>query len=129
MGPSNPKVIVNVTRGSIVCEHGVIARHALARMRGLLGRKSLATGEGLLLRPAPSIHTAFMRFAIDAAFLDSRLRVIKLVSDMRPWRTAASRHASAVLELAAGESARCGLELGDQLAIVDPGLRTGDGAG
>ena len=60
------KLIVNLTRGGVVCERGVIADRALRRMRGLLGRRTLPEGEGMLLRPAPSIHTAFMRFPIDA---------------------------------------------------------------
>ena len=43
-------------------------------MRGLLGRDGLEQGEGLLLRPASSIHTFFMRFPIDAVFLDREPR-------------------------------------------------------
>jgi uncharacterized protein len=84
-------------------------------MRGLLGRKSLPSGQGILLRPASSVHTAFMRFAIDAVFLDRELRVLKVAADLRPWRTAARRKAHAVLELPAGEAARRGLEPGDRL--------------
>src|SRR5205085_6580702 len=119
MASREPKLIINVTRGSVVCERGVIADGPLARMRGLLGRTRLPTGEGLLLRPAPSIHTAFMRFPIDAVFLDSSLRIIKLVERLPPWRTAAARRAKAVLELPAGESGRRGLKVADRLAIVD----------
>ena len=47
------KLIVNLTRGNVVCEQGVIADRPLRRMRGLLGRRSLKRGDGLLLRPAP----------------------------------------------------------------------------
>jgi uncharacterized membrane protein (UPF0127 family) len=53
MATREPKLILNVTRGNVVCERGVIADRALPRMRGLLGRSRLATGEGLLLTPAP----------------------------------------------------------------------------
>jgi uncharacterized protein len=101
--------------GRIVCERCVLADTALARMRGLLGRSSLPSGEGILLRPASSVHTAFMRFAIDAVFLDPELRVVKIASDLRPWRTAARRKAHAVLELPSGEAARLRLEPGDRL--------------
>jgi hypothetical protein len=97
-----------------------LADTALARVRGLLGRSSLATGEGILLRPASSVHTAFMRFAIDVVFLDRDLRVLKIASHLRPWRTAARRKAHAVLELPAGEATRRGLELGDRL-VADAG--------
>jgi uncharacterized membrane protein (UPF0127 family) len=84
-----------------------------------MGRQGLPAGEGMLLRPAPSIHTAFMRFSIDALFLDRDLRVLDIVEDLRPWRIASERRARAVLELAAGESARCGVQVGDRLALRD----------
>ncbi len=113
-----PKLIVNVARGSVVCDHCTIADAVISRTRGLLGRDSLPGGEGLLLRPAHSIHTAFMRFPIDVAFLDRELAVIKLVSDLAPWRTARARGAAAVLELAAGEIAERSLGLGDQLTFL-----------
>jgi uncharacterized protein len=106
---------LRLENGRIVCERCVLADTALARMRGLLGRKSLPSGEGILLRPASSVHTAFMRFAIDAVFLDRELRVLKVASDLRPWRTAGRRKAHAVLELPAGEADRRGLAPGDRL--------------
>lgn len=101
--------------GSIVCERCVLADTALARMRGLLGRRELPSGEGILLKPASSVHMAFMRFAIDAVFLDRDLRVIKVASDLKPWRAAGSRGAKAVLEIPAGEAGRRGLSVGDRL--------------
>jgi uncharacterized membrane protein (UPF0127 family) len=85
-------------------------------MRGLLGRRELGTGEGILLRPAAAIHCWFMRFAIDAVFLDDDLVVLKVAPDVKPWRMRAHRGAKAVLELAAGEAARRGIEVGDRLA-------------
>jgi hypothetical protein len=113
------KVVVNLTRSSVVCDHVLIADRAGRRMRGLLGRDSLAPGEGMLLQPAPSIHTAFMRFAIDAVFVDGTLRVKKIVEGLRPWRIASARHAWGVLEMAAGEVRRRGIAIGDQLGVVE----------
>jgi uncharacterized protein len=72
----------------------------------------------MLLRPASSIHTAFMRFPIDAVFLDRSDRVVKVASDLRPWRMAACRGARTVLELGAGEAARHGLRPGVSLTQV-----------
>jgi uncharacterized protein len=112
------KLIVNLTRGNTVCV-GELADRPLSRMRGLIGRSGLPAGEGLLLRPAPSIHTAFMRFPIDALFLDGDLRVLQVVEGLRPWRMASKRGARAVLELSAGESARRGVRVGDQLELRD----------
>jgi uncharacterized membrane protein (UPF0127 family) len=86
-------------------------------MRGLLGRRGLQQGEGLLLQPAGSIHTFFMRFPIDVVFLDGDRRVMRVVPDVQPWRTAAVRKARFVLELAAGEAARVGMTPGSVLQL------------
>ena len=90
-------------------------------MRGLLGCAELPAGEGVLLRPAGSIHTHFMRFSIDAVFLDRELRVLDVRSAMSPWRTARVRGAKAVLELRAGEADRRGIAVGDVLAVGESG--------
>jgi uncharacterized protein len=85
-------------------------------MRGLLGRASLAADEGMLFRPASSIHMFFMRFAIDAIFCDGELVVIDVVPGLRPWRTASRRGAKVVIELA--EGAASGVRPGDRLALA-----------
>jgi len=102
--------------GRIVCERVVVADRAYRRMRGLLGRKYLRRGEGMVLRPGWSIHTAFMRFPIDAVFLDADQVVVKIEHDVGPWRTVSCRGAREVVELAAGECRRRGLEVGDRVA-------------
>ncbi len=86
-------------------------------MRGLLGRKELPSGEGILLRPAGSVHTFFMRFPIDVVFLDRDLRVVSVAEDVPSWKTRGARGAKAVLELAAGEIARRKLVAGDKLSL------------
>ena len=103
--------------GNVVCERCTLARNPYSRMRGLLGRTGLAQGEGLLLQPAGSIHTFFMRFPIDVVFLDREQRVVRVVPNLRPWRTAGVRKARAVLELAAGEAARVGMTPGSALRL------------
>jgi uncharacterized membrane protein (UPF0127 family) len=118
------KLIVNLTRGNVVCEQAVIADRARRRMRGLLGRRSLPSGEGMLLQPSPSIHTAFLRFPIDVVFLDRNLRVIKLVEHVPPWHTASAIEGRSTLELAAGEIARRKVQVGDQLLAVEPNPTT-----
>jgi uncharacterized protein len=83
-----------------------------------MGRRGLAPGEGLLLKPTPSIHTCFMRFPIDAVFLDADLRVLDVKPDLRPWRFAGRRHTRAVLELAGGEAQRLMLRTGAVLELA-----------
>jgi uncharacterized membrane protein (UPF0127 family) len=112
------KLIVNLTSGQCLCV-SQLADGPLLRLRGLLGRSGLPAGEGLLLTPAPGIHTAFMRFPIDALFLDRNLRVLDIVERLRPWRVASERRARAVLELPAGECARRGVHVGDRLELRD----------
>jgi hypothetical protein len=86
-----------------------------ARMRGLLGRKGLEAGEGLLIPKTSSIHMFFMAFAIDAVFLDRELRIRRIARDLRPWRIAWKRGSKSVLELPAGAAAAAGLEVGSRL--------------
>jgi uncharacterized membrane protein (UPF0127 family) len=103
--------------GSAVCERCLVADSPLLRMRGLLGRRDLPAGEGVLLRPAGSVHTLFMRFAIDVVFLDRDGCVLRVAEAVPPWRFAGARGARAVLELRAGESARRGIDVGDTLVV------------
>ena len=88
-------------------------------MRGLLGREGLEPGSGLWIARSGSVHTFFMRFPMDAVFLDKGLRVRKIVPDVKPFRLAWSRGARSVVELAAGEAARVGLVEGTQLSWQD----------
>ena len=112
-----------VADGRVVCPALSVADTAPTRMKGLLGRRSLADGEGLLLRPAGSIHTAFMRFPIDAVFLDADMRVLRIASNLRPWRLAAQRGARAVVELPAGAAEGMGLAVGLTLELAEASLR------
>jgi len=63
-----------------------VARSFFARARGLIGRRTLAPGEGLLILRCNAIHTFFMRFPIDAVFYDRADAVVKTVRNIRPWR-------------------------------------------
>jgi uncharacterized membrane protein (UPF0127 family) len=112
------QVTVSSAAGRVVCERCDVARTPVARMRGLLGRAGLPPGEGILLRPAGSIHTAFMRFPIDAVFVDGENTVLKIAHELPPWRLAAARGARAVIELPAGEAARRGVAVGTHLRLA-----------
>src|SRR2546421_7933973 len=101
--------------GTLVCERCVVAASPLARMKGLLGRDALEPGEGILLRPAGSIHMLFMRFPIDAIFCDRDLVVIDVARDLAPWKFAARRGARQVIEVAAGAAAD--VSAGDRLSL------------
>jgi len=87
------------------------------RFRGLMGRRQLEPGEGLLLRPSGSIHTCFMRFAIDVVFLDAELEVVAISPAVPPWRLRVEPRARCVLELPAGEADHVGIAVGDRLTV------------
>lgn len=68
-----------------IAGHVAVADSFSTRFRGLMLRKSLAPGEGLLLKNCPSIHCCFMRFPIDAVYLDSGMTVVG-IETVKPWR-------------------------------------------
>jgi hypothetical protein len=103
--------------GAVVCARCAVASTSWTRFKGLLGRSSLARDEGMLFTRTGSVHMFFMRFAIDAVFCDAELRVIKVVRELRPWRTAGARGANVTIELPVGGAD--GLEPGDRLELED----------
>ena len=64
-----------------------VARTFFERARGLIGTKSLGPGEGMLILKCNAIHTWFMRFPIDATFLDRNDQVVCVVRDIPPWKS------------------------------------------
>ena len=110
------RILIDHANNGPVVEHLLIAETTIERMRGLLGRKDLPRDTGLLIRPCRSIHMWFMRFPIDAAFLDADLRVLRILRGLRPWQLAfAPGKTHCVLETAAGVLDR--LAAGDRLAL------------
>lgn len=97
------RILINDGTGAVLVGNLIRAESATDRMRGLLGRASLPPDTGMLIRPCRSIHMWFMRFPIDAAFLDEEMRVLKVARNLRPWQLAfAPSGTTGVLETAAG---------------------------
>jgi uncharacterized protein len=86
-----------------------VARSFVARLGGLLAMPRLRENQALVLAPCTSVHTCFMRYAIDVAFIDKHGRVMKLVENLPPWRAASCWPAHAAIELAAGQARAHGL--------------------
>lgn len=110
---------LNQTKNTVVAEEVTLATSMWSRFWGLMGRKNLADGHGLLIDPCSSIHMFFMRFSLDVVFLDDEGRVKKVVAGIKPWRAALGGGGKKALELAAGAAAKANVETGDELAIVD----------
>jgi uncharacterized membrane protein (UPF0127 family) len=110
--------IINKTRNVVLAENAVLADTVFKRLCGLLGREKLGDNEALILKPSNSIHMFFMRFAIDALFVDKDNRVIAALSEIRPWRLSKVYWKSYyVVELSSGVLAKTGTSVGDEIAL------------
>ncbi len=114
---AGPRVTVRGPRGETI---GIVveARTAMSRMVGLLGHARLERGDGLLLAPAWSIHTWFMRVPIDVVFLDASDVVLRVCPALPAWRlVSGTRRARTVLEFGAGTLADTPLHPGDRVTL------------
>jgi len=110
--------IVNLANSISLSEDVMPAYSFAKRLKGLLGRQSLRRGQSMLLRPANSIHTFFMRFHIDVLFVDKNNMVIKAINDLSPFRATGIYLKSAfVIELPAGTIQETMTKEGDYLQI------------
>jgi uncharacterized membrane protein (UPF0127 family) len=118
--------LLNETKNGVqVASHVELATSFVSRSVGLLGRARLPEGDALWIQGTKlvacnSIHTFFMRFAIDVLFVDRNLKVKKVYRDLRPWRmTWPVGSAFSVFELPAGTLKSISVEVGDQLHVGD----------
>jgi uncharacterized membrane protein (UPF0127 family) len=118
--------VINRTRGTTLADRAEAARTWWARGKGLLGRADLPSGGGLIIAPCSSIHTWFMAFPIDVAFVAADGRVVRTAHVLRPWRLGPlARRVRYVVELPAGALARSGTVEDDYLEILPPVAEAG----
>ena len=111
--------VLNTTRNTVLGERIGVAETSLSRLVGLLGKRSLEPGTGLLIFPSQAIHTVAMRFPIDVVFVDRHWRVIYLRPSMVPYRlTGIHWRARCVIELPPGVIEQTSTAVGDQLSIT-----------
>ncbi len=115
MDQSQAGRLINGRTLAIIADRVEIADTRRARRRGLLGRTGLAPFAALVIEPCFAIHTAFMRFAIDAIFMGRDGRVLRVVRGLPPWRVAVAPGAHAVIELAAGALREGTVAVGDRV--------------
>ncbi len=110
--------MTNRTRGTELARACRVAANPWTRLVGLLGRRSLEPGEGLLLVGEQAIHTIGMRFSIDVIYLDRSARVLRALPVLPPQRLGPFlRESHNVLELPAGTLAATDTREGDELVI------------
>jgi len=118
-----PLALVNQRTDEALAQQVEIAVTRRARRQGLLGRNSLASSSALILAPCVAIHTMFMRFDIDAVFVNEDGRAVKLVQHLMPWRVAVEPFGHAVVELPAGSLRDGRVDVGDRLYLLEAGGR------
>ena len=122
--PEGRMQILNLIRKTHLASNVEIAGSGGKRTKGLLGRKSLAPGEGMWIVPCEAVHTFGMQFPIDLVYLDRGLRIKKLRSSVAPWRLSACLSAHSILELPAGTIRESQSQPGDLLEFSPAEAKT-----
>ena len=111
--------VANMTRGNqLLVERGRVANNYWTRLRGLIGVRQFAAGDGMAIVPCSGVHCMFMSIPIDVVYVDRADRVAALDPEMKPWAVGRPRKgARYVIELPAGTITRTGTQVGDQLQV------------
>lgn len=110
--------VVNLTQNALLSDKAAIAEDFFSRLKGLLGRDGLASGEALVITHSRSIHMFFMKFSIDAVFVDKNKVVVGLAEKIKPFQMSPIFFkAQDVIELPEGKIRETKTRLGDQIAL------------
>lgn len=112
------KIFIIESSNTVLTVH--LATTFWQRFCGLMLRRPLPPATALLIAPCNSIHMCFMRFAIDAVYLDKQGRILKITRHLRPWLSlSACWHAHSVLEMTAGQADALGLQTGQEFTTQE----------
>ncbi len=103
------------------CDISALAKqttNVFERMCGLLGRVEISDCESLWITRCNSIHTCFMRYALDVVFVDKQGAVLKVCANVVPWRMRFCWPAAAALELRAGAASQLGISVGSHVEFL-----------
>src|SRR6476660_4528906 len=114
-GDTSRFVLRNQRTGVVVATRLLPALDSETRRPGLLKHQSLPLGEAMLIAPTNAIHTFFMKFPIDVAFVRKDGSIVKIRAAMPAWRMAGAWGGHAVVEMAAGSFENAGTVTGDVL--------------
>lgn len=120
------KLYVTVKKGEEIIGNRIkVAPTFFSRLRGLLFRKSLQEGEGLLLIPCRQVHTFFMSFSLDLLFLNGKGDILELLPEISPGKwSPLIKEGYQVLELPAGTIRLKNLKKGNSLEIINFGEKS-----
>ncbi|OQB45741.1 MAG: hypothetical protein BWY02_02429 [bacterium ADurb.Bin157] len=113
--------IMNADNNKIIGDKIKVADTFVKRFRGLMLSQELNENEGMLIKPCNSIHMMFMRYPIDAVFLDSENKVKAVYENLKPWIGITKMHSdvTSVLELKKGRANQTGINNGNILTIEE----------
>jgi len=111
--------LINKTKNTVLAEEIIVAQTIFKRLKGLLGEREFKKDKALILKPANSIHTFFMRFPIDVLFVDKNNKIVGLKNKFRPWRISRIYgQAKFVIELPEGIIFESKTEKGDEIILI-----------
>lgn len=119
-GDAGSLLLRNQRSGVVVADRLLPALDSETRRTGLLRHDRLASGEAMVIAPTNAIHTFFMKFPIDVAFVARDGRILKIRPEMPAWRMSAAWGGYAVIEMAAGAFEAAGTQVGDVVAFEPP---------
>jgi uncharacterized membrane protein (UPF0127 family) len=110
--------ITNTTRDRVLAANCRKADNPISRALGLMGKRSLPPGEGLIIQPCSSVTCFFMRFPIDVLFVGADGLILHAIHSMRPWRNSKFvRGSKFVVELPAGVLQQSQTVVGDSISF------------
>ena len=112
-------MVISIRAKSIVlAQNARVATSFTDRLIGLMFSKDLGDKDALIIKKCKSIHTFFMRYAIDVMFIDNKKTIVKIIRNINPFRmTLFYIKAVDVIEFKAG-SISSEIHEGDTLEIV-----------
>ncbi|SHH96974.1 DUF192 domain-containing protein [Clostridium grantii] len=115
--------IKNKTKNLIVSKEVIIAKNFYSRLKGLLGKENLPENQCLIIYPCKSIHTFFMKFPIDAVFIDKNYKVLKILKNIKPGKTSSYVKKSwAVIEMPVNTLVESKISTGDELLLLSDNI-------
>ncbi len=111
-----PVQVLNIDNHHELAGRAELADNFSKRLQGLMFKAELLSGQGLIIQPCNMIHTHFMRFPIDALFLDGDKKILHIIESMPPWRNGPHiKGGYYVVELPAGTAQATETEVGHHL--------------
>jgi len=101
----------------IISSNFILANSIFERMKGLLGKKNLDDGYGMIFINSPSIHTFFMSIPIDIVFLDNNFTIISTYKNLSKNKIISCWKAKYTIEMKVNSIDKFNLVIGDKLLL------------